>query len=104
MILELLLASLGILLVLFVPGYLLALLLFPDHDAMSKAILGIGLSLVITITASFLLSYIGILASVRGITSLSLVLTLLLVSVILLEIIYVMSRGGRHRPGSRQGW
>ena len=60
---------LGLLLVLFFPGYLLSLIVFKKLDIVERIALATGLSMAILVPLSFNLTLIGYAAKTKGITT-----------------------------------
>ena len=78
---------LGLLITMFLPGYLLSVILVRKSEIIERICLSIGLSIFIIVVLSFFLTAISYLLNIKGITSLSVWLSLLVVCVILFIII-----------------
>jgi len=96
MILEIILLVVGLPLVLFLPGYLLAILLFEDVETFPRVLLGIALSLAISVFVGFLLTLVGFLFEVKGLTQVSVIISLLFVTLVFAEILWL-----RHKRRQR---
>ena len=95
MIIELLQIVLGSLLVLFVPGFLLSKILFPDLSLVSRLPLAAGLSMVIVMILGFLFTVFAILGLMPGITALTVWVSLLVITSALYGLLYMQSHGNR---------
>lgn len=92
MILDIILVIIGIPLALFLPGYLLTVLILKDLETFHKVLIGIGLSLAISIALGFILSFIGSLLNTKGLTPISVVISLIVLSLIFLELIIIREK------------
>ena len=79
MILSTIRVVLGLLFVLFLPGYLLSLILFKRLQTVERICLAVGLSVVIVVFLGFFLTAIGYLTNLKGITVISVWLSLLII-------------------------
>ena len=68
MIFETIKTLLGLLFVIFMPGYLFSLIIFRKLEVIERFCLSIGLSMVIVVSLSFNLSGIGYLTRIKGLT------------------------------------
>jgi uncharacterized membrane protein len=92
MIVELIRIVLGILIVLFMPGYLLSVVLFRKLRAIERIGLALGLSVFIVVFMGFFLTVLVHLTSLEGITTQSVWISLSLVSLFFGVIIILQSR------------
>lgn len=87
MIFNLLQIIFGLLIVLFLPGYLLSFILFKQLKAIERILLAFGLSLVIVVLLGFLLTAFGNYLNIRGITAASVWISLLTICIVLFIIV-----------------
>lgn len=82
MITKILMIIIGLLFVLFIPGYLLSLILLKKSDLVERIVLSFGLSVFIVVLLGFFLTLIGNFLDIKGITSLSVWTSLIIVCAI----------------------
>ena len=79
---------LGLSFTLFIPGYLLSLILFRKLKIIERICLSFGLSVVIVVFFAFFLTLISNITNAKGITTFSVWLSLLTVSIIFIILIF----------------
>ena len=77
----------GLLFGLFIPGYLLSLILFKKLKIIERVCLSIGLSISIIVVLGFFLTAISYLTNIKGITALTVWFSLLTISLIFIIVI-----------------
>ena len=93
MILEMIRIILGLLFSIFLPGYLLSLILFRKLKIIERICLSVGLSVSILVFLGFFLSGIGYLINIKAINALSVWFLLLVVCVIFTTILLARKIG-----------
>lgn len=86
MILSIIRVIVGII-ALFLPGYLLSIILFKKLKVIERICLAIGLSIFITVFLGFFLTAISYLTNIKGITTQSVWLSLLIICIIFIIVI-----------------
>ncbi len=74
-------------LILFLPGYLLDLILFKKQEPLERCCMSIGLSFAIIVTLGFLLTLVSNILDVKAINSLTVFLSMILLSLVFTMII-----------------
>ncbi len=92
MMLDILRIVLGLFLVIFLPGYLLSLILFSRLKAIERICLSVGLSFTIVVFLGFFLTIMGTTLNLKAINTLSVWISMLAISVILLIIVFLRSK------------
>jgi uncharacterized membrane protein len=83
---------LGLLFVLFIPGYLLSLIILKKLNLIERICLSFGLSVVIVVFLSFFLTAIGYFLKIRAITAFSVWLSLLILSLFFTIVLIIFYR------------
>lgn len=82
----------GIVLVMFLPGYLISLIIFRELEFTERIFIGFGLSISVVVALGFFLSFLGYALGIKAITPTSTTISLTMICLILLGI-YLLGPG-----------